>query len=568
MNLLATAAQMRELDRIAIEERGIPSLDLMEQAARASANELAALIQRQSEGSIGGGCGPVQVTVSCGGQQDSSPEQQAQNEDFAAQVEEIVSSRFRADQPPRAAVFCGPGNNGGDGVAAARLLHQQGFQVRAFLVGRREDMTADCRAMEQKLMACGVQLEAFDPEDMLTRIWVLSCDGVMDALFGVGLNREVAGDFRTAIEWINGCGGAKPVVSCDIPSGLHADTGAVMGIAVKAWSTVTFSCGKIGLYLNEGRAYSGRVQVADIGVPMELIHQQILRQPERVTVFPENMDWILRRRPRTAHKGDFGKVFVLAGSEGYTGAPVLASRAAVRMGAGLVFLGVPRNVYPIVAVKCDEAMPFPLPEDEQAVLDKARSCDVALIGPGLGRSEQSDALVRTLLRELEIPVVLDADGINALSGHIDILDQRTAPTILTPHDGEFQRLTGCTLPIADRLNTARDFAKTHGCVLVLKGHCTVTAAPDGRAILNGTGNPGMAKGGCGDVLAGMLAGYLGQKHLHGPHAHLMEQVAGVVFYHGKVGDRCAQALGEYGMTPSDMVADLPAFLKTQEEEWH
>lgn len=566
MELLATAAQMRELDRIAIEERGIPSLDLMERAAQASADELAALVEQQREELLGGACGPVSAAVSRVDRQEPSPEQQAREEQVAAQIQEIVTSGLQPEQPPRIAVFCGPGNNGGDGVAAARLLHQRGFQVRAFLVGRREDMTSDCRAMEEKLTACGITLEAFDPDDMLTRVWVLSCDGVMDALFGVGLNRKVEGNFRTAIEWINGCGGANPVVACDIPSGLHADTGAVMGIAVKAWSTVTFSCGKIGLYLNEGRACSGRVQVADIGVPAELIHQQILQRPDRVTVYPEHLELPLPRRPRTAHKGEFGRVFILAGSEGYTGAPVLASRAAVRMGAGLVFLGVPREIYPIVAVKCDEAMPFPLPEDPRAVLERVRGCDVALIGPGLGRSEQTDALVRTLLLELEIPVVLDADGINALSGHIDVLDRRTAPTILTPHDGEFQRLTGCALPIADRLNAARDFAAAHGCVLVLKGHCTVTAAPDGRAILNAAGNPGMAKGGCGDVLAGMLAGMLGQKHLNGSRTDLLAQVARVVFYHSRVGDRCARMLGEYGMTPSDMVAALPEFLKTQEQE--
>jgi NAD(P)H-hydrate epimerase len=210
-------------------------------------------------------------------------------------------------------------------------------------------------------------------------------------------------------------------------------------------------------------------------------------------------------------------------------------------------------------------MPFPLPEDYQTILEKAKGCDIALIGPGLGRAPHTEQLVHALLRDLDIPVVLDADGINALSGHIDILDGRCAPTVLTPHDGEFQRLSGCVLPLENRLEAAREFAKAHNCVLVLKGHCTVTAAPDGRTILNTTGNPGMAKGGSGDVLAGILAGMLGQKHLKGPHTVLAEQVAAAVFYHGLAGDRCAGELGEYAMTPTDMIAMLPRVLKEQEQ---
>lgn len=274
----------------------------------------------------------------------------------------------------------------------------------------------------------------------------------------------------------------------------------------------------------------------------------------------------LPRRPRDAHKGDFGKIFILAGSEGYTGAPVLAARAALRTGAGLVYLGVPREIYPIVAVKCDEAMPFPLPEEDFAVLEKARSCDVALIGPGLGRSARPERLALSLLEQLEIPVVLDADGINALAGHIDILDKRTALTVLTPHEGEFARLTGCPLPVKDRLSAARDFAQAHGCILVLKGHGTVTAAPDGPAYVNASGNPGMAKGGSGDVLAGMTAALLGQKHLRRARGGALELTAQAVRLHGLAGDLCAQRLGEYAMLPSDLIEALPEVLRQWSEE--
>ena len=280
----------------------------------------------------------------------------------------------------------------------------------------------------------------------------------------------------------------------------------------------------------------------------------------------DTLQFRLPRRPRQSHKGDFGRVLILAGSEGYTGAPVLAARAALRTGAGLVFLGVPRDIYPIVAVKCDEAMPFPLPEDHGAILDRAAGCDAVLIGPGLGRKPGAERLVLGLLGELEVPVVLDADGINALAGHIDVLDGRRAPTVLTPHEGEFARLTGCPLPIGDRLSAARDFAAAHRCTVVLKGHGTVTAAPDGRVWVNSTGGPGMAKGGSGDVLAGMTAALWGQRLLRRGEDDLPRLAAAAVYYHGLAGDLCAGRFGEYAMLPGDMIEALPQVLKEQEDQ--
>ncbi len=280
----------------------------------------------------------------------------------------------------------------------------------------------------------------------------------------------------------------------------------------------------------------------------------------------DTLQFRLPRRPRQAHKGDFGRLLILAGSEGYTGAPVLAARAALRTGAGLVFLGVPRDIYPIVAVKCDEAMPFPLPEDHRAILDRAIGCDAVLIGPGLGRRPGTEQLVLELLEELEVPVVLDADGINALAGHIDVLDGRGAPTVLTPHEGEFVRLTGCSLPIGDRLSAARDFAAAHRCTVVLKGRGTVTAAPDGRVWVNSTGGPGMAKGGSGDVLAGMTAALWGQRLLRRGEDDLPRLAAAAVYYHGLAGDLCAGRFGEYAMLPGDMIEALPQVLKEQEDQ--
>ena len=557
---LRTAAQMRELDRRAIEEYGVPSLELMENAARAVADTVRELIQPDKSVCVSS------IGVIFMHKKDAPPptEEEKRQE---AELREIVETK-NTDSTPRVAVFCGPGNNGGDGVACARLLMEKGgCHVRAFFVGDRARMTPDERAMEDKLIAAGGRLEDFtiDMTDRDTRAgsltfeqqkitaWLSTCDVMVDALFGIGLTRPVTGPFEAAVRLMNG----RTVVSCDIPSGVNADTGEVLGIAVQAVRTVTFTYPKPGLYLREGASKAGEVRVYEIGIPDELNYGRFDGPRLELVRTPS----VLPRRPRAAHKGDFGKLFILAGSEGYTGAPVLAARAALRAGAGLVYLGVPREIYPIIAVKCDEAMPFPLPEDYSAILEKARSCDAALIGPGLGRAPETERLVLSLLAGLEIPVVLDADGINALCGHIDILDKRSAPTVLTPHEGEFARLTGCELPIRDRVSAARSFARDHGCILVLKGRGTVTAAPDGSACVNATGNPGMAKGGSGDVLAGMIAALLGQKHLRREDRdNALELVQTAVCLHGLAGDLCAQKLGEYAMLPTDLIEALPEIM--------
>lgn len=572
---LATAAQMKELDRRSIQERGVSSLDLMENAAHAVAQAVWELLNPPEDefGPIGHGESVVIFTS----KKDAPPptgEEQARMDELRA----IVESK-NGDPTPRVAVFCGPGNNGGDGAACARLLMEKGgCHVRAFFVGDRAKMTPDERAMEDRLTAAGGCLEdfsvdmtdrstlestmTFEQQKLLT--WLSTCDVMVDALFGVGLTRPVEGVFRTAVLQMQSrmrC----PVVSCDIPSGVDADTGGVLGEAVQAKMTVTFTRGKPGLYSGPGAGRAGEVRIVDIGIPHDL-ELEMFRTLPRLEVMHQP-DSRLPLRPRSAHKGDFGRLFILAGSEGYTGAPVLAARAALRTGAGLVYLGVPREIYPIVAVKCDEAMPFPLPEDYNATLEKARSCDAALIGPGLGRAPETEELVLSLLADLSIPVVLDADGINALAGHIDVLDRRQAPTVLTPHEGELARLTGCELPIRDRLTAARTFAQDHGCVLVLKGRGTVTAAPDGSAWINASGNPGMAKGGSGDVLAGMTAALLGQKHLRRESGDsTLELVQAAVCLHGLTGDQCAKKFGEYAMLPTDLIEALPRILREWTEE--
>ena len=521
---LFTAAQMKEIDRVAIQERGIPSTLLMERAAKAIVQEVLALpIPRKSR--LG-----AFAWVTKDGKEPTEQEQAA----------------FWAERQRSAVVFCGSGNNGGDGVAAARFLLQEGWRVKCVLVGKREKMTDDSKEMERRLIEAGGVLEDFDPEDAGK---YMGFDVAVDALFGIGLNSDLRPDAVRAVSRIHY---AQWVVSADSPSGVHADTGEVMGSAVQADVTVTFSAGKPGLYVGKGAVYSGRVVVADLGIPQELMKENcgvVVMEPPA-----------LSRRKRDAHKGDFGKLFILAGSVGYTGAPVLASRAAVRSGAGLVTLAVPREIYPIIAVKCDEAMPWPLPDDYQEILNKASACDVALIGPGLGQGERAEELVLALLRDLTCPVILDADGLNILSRHINVLDKRQALTILTPHDGEFARLSGCTLPIVDRLQAAGDFAEKHHCILVLKGYRTITAVWNRRCAVNTTGNPGMARGGSGDALAGLMAGQLVQ------HPTWLDAVPEAIWFHGRAGDLAAEEKGEYGMTVGDLIEQIPYAMKECEEE--
>ena len=503
---IATAAQMKELDRMAIAERGIPSADLMERAARALTR---------------------------------------------------TALETAGERPRRAVCFCGPGNNGGDGIACARLLREAGLEVRCVLVGDREKLTPDARTMEARLAAAGGRLEPFAPDDPAFAAWCLEADVMVDALFGIGLSRPVEGDALIAVHMMNTCD--IPVVSADIPSGVETDTGRVLGAAVEAAATVTFTLPKAGHYVGKGGLCTGQLTVADIGIPEDLVRG--LDCPVRAV---ERADVSLPVRPRDAHKGDFGKVYILGGSVGYSGAPVLAAQGAVRTGAGLVTVGVPAPVWPVAAAKLNEAMPHPLPAGKEGQLSleayeaahaKLSGCGVLLLGPGLGRGNSAAAVVRRLLAELPLPMVVDADGINALAGHIDVLDgRRGLLTVLTPHDGEFARLGG-DLSSGDRLGAARAFAEEHGCCLVLKGHRTITAFPDGAAYVNTTGNPGMAKGGSGDVLAGVILSLLGQG------LPARQAVPLAVWLHGAAGDRCAREIGEYGMTPTDLAEALPAVIR-------
>jgi NAD(P)H-hydrate epimerase len=332
-----------------------------------------------------------------------------------------------------------------------------------------------------------------------------------------------------------------------------------LGCAVRATFTVTFNLPKTGQLLPPGTEYTGQLLVHDIGIPQEA-RDTVTFDGEYVT---EDMvrRWLPKGHLET-HKGDYGKLLLLCGSTGYTGAAALAAKAALRTGAGLVFLGVPETVYPILASKLDEPVVFPLSSDKQGRFDEGAvpeigkrlgDMDACLLGPGIGRSLGTEAVLDAVLHQAECPVILDADGINLLEGHIDKLDRAKVPLVLTPHEGEFRRLGGDLSK--GRIAAAKAMAEKTGAVVVLKGYRTITAAPDGRVYVNSTGNPGMATGGSGDVLSGILTCLLGQG------MEPFQAAAAAVWLHGAAGDVCEKQLGRRSMLPTDMIGALSTILR-------
>lgn len=480
---------MKAIDRTAIEQLGVPSDLLMENAARALCE---------------------------------------------------VVHKAQAEHPGEVFIFCGTGNNGGDGIAAARFLREKGLDVHCFLIGEEAALSQDAKEMTARLRQSGGELERFDLLSEQKPAIVVDC------LFGFSFRGALRDEALKTAEWINASGAY--VIACDLPSGVDPRTGAVESDAVRAHCTVTMTGYKQGLVLSPGSEYAGKVVVAPIGIPEDaLIRPAVAQVTDRElakTCFP--------RRPRNSHKGNYGKVLLLCGSVGYTGAAAMAAKAALRTGSGLVFLGVPASVYPILAAKLDEAIVFPLPDENgmlsdkalPQILDRLQGMDACLIGPGLGQSAAVREVVHSVLRHAACPVVLDADGINALAGHMDILHSVSAPLVLTPHDGELARL-GCRPAAAARMEEAKDFAREHGIDLLLKGYRTIVT--DGEnAFVNVTGNPGMAVGGSGDVLSGILVSLLGQG------IEPLKAAACAAWLHGAAGDRAAEKLGEVSMLPGDL----------------
>ena len=501
---LVGAAAMRALDRHTIEKLGIPGEVLMEAAGRAVAEAALALL------------------------------------------------------PPGGEVLavCGPGNNGGDGLVAARHLHLAGVPVRAALVSEGAALRGDAAASWKRAQRVGVPLEG--PR------WRAPAHGVIvDALFGTGLARPLERAMAAQVRRIEAAraesGGALRVLAVDVPSGLCADTGAVLGVAVRADATLAIALPKLGLCLEPGRSLAGRIRVARIGIadaaPGVVPDASLWTRAAAAARLPE--------RPADGHKGSFGHALVVAGSEGKTGAAALAAEAAARVGAGLVTIACPAGVNDILEVKCTEAMTAPVADTteralaagaEEALVELAAARDAVGLGPGIGRGAETLKLVRALAPRLAQPLALDADALFAFRGDAAALRARRAPTVLTPHPGEAGLLLGASAAAVnrDRIGAARRLAAASGALVVLKGAASVIASPDGACVVTPTGGPALASGGTGDVLLGMVVGLLAQ----GQDAATAAALA--AFWHGFAGDRIAARTGPAGLLASELARELPA----------
>jgi NAD(P)H-hydrate epimerase len=483
----------------------------------------------------------------------------------------VIEKRFGPLAGRSFTVFSGKGNNGGDGFVVSRHLLSCGANVLVALVGRKADLQRDSRtnynallklSREHRRVARTGVLQVKELRSIRALRLLPRSEFVVDALFGTGFSGSVRGFSRRVIEWINSSRGTN--VSLDLPSGIDADNGEIGNIAVKAQLTVTMGLKKIGLLTGDGRSYAGSIEVANIGVPPGCLTTPGIRT---FLLGPEDVRRALPVRAFNAHKHSVGKVVVLAGSRGMTGAAAMASASALRSGAGAVVLGTPASVYPVLARKLTEVMVEPLPETSEGSLSMAAGkamqehldwADVLIIGPGLSRNEETRRLVREIIAGFRKRILVDADGLNALAGKLSVLKRGgKRELILTPHTGELARLTGLSAGEIERnrVQVARKAAKRFGVTLVLKGAPTVTVSGKGDLFVNSTGNPGMATAGSGDVLSGIIGALWAQG------LGSAEAAYSGVYLHGRAGDLAGAMVGEKGLMAMDIYDNLPrAFL--------
>nr|MDU9043434.1 NAD(P)H-hydrate dehydratase [Candidatus Electrothrix aestuarii] len=528
---IATSAQMQALDRTSIEEIGIPGIVLMENAGRGTVDAM------EEE------YGPVQGKTVC--------------------------------------VFIGPGNNGGDGLVIARHIAQRGGRPFLVFLVNPEKLTGDARTNARICNKLGFIHYIVHHEDEVRQLKQLirqlhfshPVHSLVDALFGTGLSRKVEGYFSDLIKFIVALSRDRqwPVISVDIPSGLCSDTGTTLGRAVKADLTVTYGLAKPGHYMHGG-AMVGKLRVLDISIP-----HRVTKQAELRGMVLEHCEFtqLIRERRAASHKGTYGHILMLAGSEGKTGAAILAAQAALHSGCGLVTLGVPEGLNAIFETSLPEAMTVPLPNSGKmlSVADYAVIAELLIgksalvIGPGMGTAPETGALVRRLYRELRLPMVIDADALNMLAEEPETFKKSGGVRILTPHPGEMARLTGKTVATIqrNRLEAAHELVKDlahddHEIIVVLKGAGTVLSSCTGDWAVNSSGNHGMATGGMGDVLSGLIGGLLVQGYSP------WEATALGVYQHGLAGDILAEDCTQ-GFTASQVAAALPqAFMRMKKSD--
>ncbi len=524
---ILTALQMGEVDRLSTAIHRIPSILLMENAGRAVADELA----KVSTGS----------------------------------------------EPPRVVILCGKGNNGGDGLVVARYLALRGSRPEVILfadpAGLKGDALANWEIVQTLEIPVHISKAGAAARRLLDKVSIP--DVVVDALFGTGLSKPLGREYRPIIDWINRVSSKTLVVSVDIPSGLFADSARVRGPAVRAHVTVTFTAMKLAQVVPPASEYAGKVIVVPIGSPRSL-----LQNPEYKTELVDagQVRESLPRRHPASHKGSYGHLFALAGSRGKSGAALMTGLAALRSGAGLVTLWLPDSLQGDLVGKVPELMTESLPETAEGTADvsgvekimaRLREADALVVGPGLTTAGPTRLLVRQLVRRAPVPVVLDADGLNAFASHpAEIENKEGQPVIVTPHPGEMARLLGRTIAGVqrDRIETARSCSMRYGWFTVLKGYQTIIASPMGQVLINSTGNPGMATGGSGDILAGVVGCLVGMwnRRFHGVNLEaLTAHLAAAVYLHGMAGDLAAGEQGMESMIATDLLPYLPeAFKRT------
>ena len=467
----------------------------------------------------------------------------------------------------RVAIIAGKGNNGGDGFVAARHLKNRGVNVTVLSFSRIDEIKGDAgvNAASWKrmggdifLISAGAALN--DIESMFSHSSI-----IVDAIFGTGLSSEIRGPYAEVIELVNGLD--KKVIAVDIPSGVDASTGAILGTAIRADITATMAMPKIGLYTYPGRDYSGHIEVVDIGAPRSLLDDRSIRWNLTCGV---DIKRTLRPRSANTHKGSYGHVLVLAGSPGKTGAALMTAMGAMRMGAGLATIGVPQGLLPSMEAKTIEAMTLGLPQTPQMTLglssyDAVRKSmagkSALVVGPGLGVSDDLAGLIRKIIKEADYPIVIDADGLNNMAGRMEVLRDTAARIVLTPHPGEMARLMDMTTAQvqSDRLNVAEALAGKTKATVVLKGAGTVIAAPGGVIHINPTGNPGLSTAGTGDVLSGMIGAFLAQGY------DTLPAAVAAVYIHGAAGDEAARESGGMGMIATDLLPFIPKIVKSLSE---
>jgi len=514
MMKVANAEEMQELDRKAIEIYRIPGMILMENAGRGAA--------------------------------------------------EAISSAFPEIRKKKIAIIAGKGNNGGDGFVIARYLLNQGVSVKVYLLTDPKGLRGDAEAnfnIFQRMKGEIISVPS-SKDYVKVRKDLEKFDVLVDGIFGTGLDAEVRGYYREVIDHLNTL--QRPIVSIDIPSGLDADTGKPLGTAIRASLTITFGLPKVGLLIPPGPDFVGEVKVIDIGIPKKLVEEEKI--PTYLLEKNRIEEWLSIPRNPNTHKGDYGHLLVIAGSVGKTGAAAMACQAALRMGAGLVTLAIPKSLNSIMEVKLTEVMTEPLPETPKQTLSLrafstlVRLCEnkrAVIIGPGLGTFKETQSLVLKLIKALDLPIVLDADGLTALATQPKILPMTNRSLILTPHPGEMARLIRSQVKevLDDRIGLSRNFSQSQHVHLVLKGHPTLISTPKGEVFINPTGNPGMASGGTGDVLTGMIGGLVCQGF------DILSSVQIAVYLHGMAGDEGAREKGEKSLIATDIVEKIPTLLK-------